>query len=207
MCCCSMSVRRAQAQNWQCFIPHAHRRFLALRCFPVDGVHCFHFISFVLLYDSCGARWRQRTFHQHIFFVLNLARTDRLAVVFLLYLCNGISFVRLCFCAFFQARCLLKIHDAYKIVADGRTSVILCRANVFLTLHCHALFPQIKALFPDLMLQVLLIFLAFAFIFDRHCSFHLTKLLSLHLKLLKHNKWLLLHNLFPGNSLCVWMCG
>ena len=158
MCCCSMSVRRAQAQNWQCFVPHAHRRFLALRCFPVDGVHCLYFIFFVSLYDSCEARWRQRTFHQHIFFVLNFVRTDRLAVVSLLYMCNGISFVRLCFCAFFQARCLLKIHDAYKIVADGRTSVILCRANVFLTLHCHALFPQINALFHDLTVQVLLIF-------------------------------------------------
>ena len=114
VCCCSMFVRRAQAQNWQCSVPHAHRRFLALRSFPVDGVHCFQFIFFVSLYDSCEARWRQRTFHQHIFFVLNLARTDRLAVVFLLCLCNGISFVRLCFCVFSQARCLLKIHDAFE---------------------------------------------------------------------------------------------
>ena len=50
-------------------------------------------------------------------------------------------------------------------------------------------------------------FFAFAFIFERDCSFHLTKLLSLHLKQLNNGKWLLLHNVFPGNSLCGWRCG
>ena len=50
-------------------------------------------------------------------------------------------------------------------------------------------------------------FFAFAFIFERDCSFHLTKLLSLHLKQLNNGKWLLIHNVFPGNSLCGWRCG
>ena len=40
-------------------------------------------------------------------------------------------------------------------IADRRKGVMLQRANVFLTLHCHAFFPQINTLFQELKVQML----------------------------------------------------
>ena len=71
------------------------------------------------------------------------------AMAFRLFVCASVCFSR---------RDVFWRFTTHSSVADGRTGVILRRAYVFLTLHCHALFPQINALIHDLTVQVLLIF-------------------------------------------------
>ena len=56
-------------------------------------------------------------------------------------------------------------------IADGRKGVMLQRANVFLTLHCHAFFPQINALFQDLKVQMLLLSFCLCVYFWKELAF------------------------------------